>query len=78
MPTIMPTVTRKPRMQGFPPMTSGFNVIRVSCFMELIIYVLKVYEKLSYLNHFNSTGSDKEEFEAMNRRLEKLIKCWSF
>ena len=34
-PTIVPTVTRKPRMQGFPPITSGFRVIRVSCFMIL-------------------------------------------
>ena len=34
-PTIVPTVTRKPRMQGFPPITSGFRVILVSCFMIL-------------------------------------------
>jgi len=27
-PTIMPTVTRIPRMQGLPPLTSGFWVIR--------------------------------------------------
>jgi hypothetical protein len=31
-PTIVPTVTRNPRMQGFPPMTAGFVVIRVSSF----------------------------------------------
>ncbi len=34
-PTIVPTVTRKPRMQGFPPITSGFRVILLSCFIIL-------------------------------------------
>jgi hypothetical protein len=29
-PTMVPTVTRRPRTQGLPPMTSGSNVIRVS------------------------------------------------
>ncbi len=30
-PTIIPTVTRMPRTQGFPPMTSGSCVMRSSC-----------------------------------------------
>src|ERR1035437_656125 len=33
-PTIVPTVTRKPRMQGFPPMTLGSNVILASCVIK--------------------------------------------
>jgi len=28
MPTIRPTVTRVPRIQGFPPMTAGLRVMR--------------------------------------------------
>jgi hypothetical protein len=36
-PTIVPTVTRKPRMQGFPPMTSGLNVIRASSFTGMLL-----------------------------------------
>src|SRR3972149_1282394 len=32
-PTTVPTVTRKPRIHGFPPITSGSRVIRVNCFM---------------------------------------------
>jgi hypothetical protein len=32
MPTIIPTVTRMPRIQGFPPMTLGSNVILVNAF----------------------------------------------
>ena len=34
-PTTVPTVTRKPRMQGFPPMTAGSRVIRVKDFIIL-------------------------------------------
>src|SRR5262249_20899231 len=29
--TIMPTVTRIPRIQGFPPITSGFVEMRLNC-----------------------------------------------
>ena len=32
-PTTVPTVTRKPRIHGFPPITSGSKVMRVNCFM---------------------------------------------
>src|SRR5437899_9288593 len=41
-PMIVPTVTRKPRIQGFPPMTRGFNVIRVSCLITLDCRFLKL------------------------------------
>ncbi len=33
-PTIMPTVTRIPRTQAWPPMTSGRCVMRFSCSMQ--------------------------------------------
>ena len=33
-PTTVPTVTRMPRMHGFPPITRGSRVIRVSCGMS--------------------------------------------
>src|SRR5579864_5323313 len=36
-PTIIPTVTRKPRMHGLPPMTAGFCVMRVKSFMAKLI-----------------------------------------
>jgi hypothetical protein len=32
-PTKVPTVTRKPRIQGLPPITSRSNVIRDNCCM---------------------------------------------
>lgn len=32
-PTTVPTVTRMPRMQGFPPITAGSRVMRFSCGM---------------------------------------------
>jgi hypothetical protein len=34
-PTMVPTVTRKPRIQGFPPMTSGLIVILVNGFIVI-------------------------------------------
>lgn len=30
---MVPTVTRRPRIQGLPPMTSGSKVMRLSFFM---------------------------------------------
>src|SRR5947208_1842941 len=35
-PTMVPTVTRKPRMHGLPPMISGERVIRVSGVMSQV------------------------------------------
>ena len=35
-PMIVPTVTRNPRMQGLPPITVGVNVMRPSCFINMM------------------------------------------
>lgn len=39
-PTIIPTVTRMPRMQGLPPMISGFWLIRYNWLRALICLLL--------------------------------------
>src|SRR5438034_10927447 len=40
---MVPTVTRKPRMQGFPPITFGSRVMRECSAMNALLHLLKQF-----------------------------------
>ncbi len=57
MPTIMPTVTRIPRMQGLPPMTFGSDVILVSFMLFIVSSKGRISKTCAVIRLLNDAGS---------------------